>query len=563
MKKGLSIALLVVGVLLLGALIANLLNGGIWIIEGLNGKDGSDGLDGLDGQNGENGENGKSAYELALEDGFEGSLHEWLLSLAVRGQDGTDGQNGQNGNDGKDGVGVKDVKVNDAGYLIVTLTDGTVLNAGQIEGAFSGEADEMGFYEVYELVEMNGGPNNYSTLTLRDYPATGNAVAYVDKGETVLRIGEQKDDGDGYSRFLVNDTVCYAKSNCFELKYDYSATIPSYNLPHRLVLIKGEKTWIQTDQIMPNMPSNTRIVYQYSDREANCYYVTDGFSVTPATVGEKTLTLCIQRNENGEWVTAAEEDIPVTVVEKPAELALTGLMLGDSRIAGGGLLNAITAAMPDLELIGTRSRDDILHEGRGAWSTEHYLECRSSDVSGVDTTNAFFNPDTNCFDFAYYMNKYEQEHGSDPQALDFIVIHLGANDGWSRASVDNINTMIASIRAYSADIKIFVMTEYLSPADGYYLKGSRDVDSMRRRQFAYFTYMTEAFGDREDEQIYLLPNYISINDLSDWPTTTVTIDGKETVVVDDPQLVHLGEKGYAKEAATIEAWLYWLYGTTE
>ena len=177
----------------------------------------------------------------------------------------------------------------------------------------------------------------------------------------------------------------------------------------------------------------------------------------------------------------------------------------------------------------------------------------------MDTKNAFFNPDTNRFDFTYYMNQYEQENGFDPQTLDFVVIHLGANDNWSRESVDNINAMIASIHAYSPDIKILVMTEYLSPADGYYLNGGRDVESMRRRQLAYFTYQTEVFGDREDEQIYLLPNYISINDLSDWPTTTVNVDGKETVVVNDPQLVHLGERGYGKEATTVEAWLYWLF----
>ncbi|MBQ2308409.1 MAG: collagen-like protein, partial [Clostridia bacterium] len=52
--------------------------------DGVNGADGVDGLngsDGLDGQNGLNGEEGSSAYEIALENGFKGTVEEWLASL--------------------------------------------------------------------------------------------------------------------------------------------------------------------------------------------------------------------------------------------------------------------------------------------------------------------------------------------------------------------------------------------------------------------------------------------------------------------------------------------------
>jgi len=52
--------------------------------DGENGKDGTDGLngtDGQDGQNGTDGQNGKSAYDLAVENGFDGTLQEWLESL--------------------------------------------------------------------------------------------------------------------------------------------------------------------------------------------------------------------------------------------------------------------------------------------------------------------------------------------------------------------------------------------------------------------------------------------------------------------------------------------------
>ena len=71
---------------------------------GASGSNGKDGKDGADGKDGVNGQNGKSAYELACENGFEGSLVQWLDSLVGKdGLNGVNGANGQNGADGKDG----------------------------------------------------------------------------------------------------------------------------------------------------------------------------------------------------------------------------------------------------------------------------------------------------------------------------------------------------------------------------------------------------------------------------------------------------------------------------
>ena len=53
------------------------------------------------GPQGAPGSNGKSAYELAVEGGYEGSVEEWLLSL--KGRDGVDGVNGKDGLDGENG----------------------------------------------------------------------------------------------------------------------------------------------------------------------------------------------------------------------------------------------------------------------------------------------------------------------------------------------------------------------------------------------------------------------------------------------------------------------------
>lgn len=66
---------------------------------GEQGPPGRDGRDGHDGRDGRDGEDGASAYEIALENGFEGTEEEWLASLV-----GPAGRDGRDGIDGKDGV---------------------------------------------------------------------------------------------------------------------------------------------------------------------------------------------------------------------------------------------------------------------------------------------------------------------------------------------------------------------------------------------------------------------------------------------------------------------------
>ena len=60
-------------------------------------------------QIGANGKDGRSAYEIAIENGFVGTAAEWLESLKGRdGIDGTDGLPGKDGKDGADGLPGKD-----------------------------------------------------------------------------------------------------------------------------------------------------------------------------------------------------------------------------------------------------------------------------------------------------------------------------------------------------------------------------------------------------------------------------------------------------------------------
>lgn len=62
-------------------------------------------------ETGSNGKDGLSAYELAVQSGFIGTLAEWLVSLkGADGKDGADGKNGIDGKNGADGINGADGK---------------------------------------------------------------------------------------------------------------------------------------------------------------------------------------------------------------------------------------------------------------------------------------------------------------------------------------------------------------------------------------------------------------------------------------------------------------------
>ncbi len=94
---------------------------------------------------------GLSAYDLARENGFDGTLEEWLLSLV--GAPGKDGADGADGVDGKDGVGIADIYLDaETNYLTVKLTNGDVLTLGDISGEDGNGVASVGLNAAGELV---------------------------------------------------------------------------------------------------------------------------------------------------------------------------------------------------------------------------------------------------------------------------------------------------------------------------------------------------------------------------------------------------------------------------
>ena len=74
-------------------------------------QDGRDGIDGRDGRNGRDGKDGKDG---------------------AAGRDGRDGIDGVNGMDGNDGISIADIRLDFDNSLVITLSNGREINAGEI-----------------------------------------------------------------------------------------------------------------------------------------------------------------------------------------------------------------------------------------------------------------------------------------------------------------------------------------------------------------------------------------------------------------------------------------------
>lgn len=70
--------------------------------KGDKGEDGLNGFDGKDGDKGDKGDNGLTAYEIALVNGFSGTVQAWLETL--KGLDGVNGEKGEKGEKGEQGI---------------------------------------------------------------------------------------------------------------------------------------------------------------------------------------------------------------------------------------------------------------------------------------------------------------------------------------------------------------------------------------------------------------------------------------------------------------------------
>lgn len=191
----------------------------------------------------------------------------------------------------------------------------------------------------------------------------------------------------------------------------------------------------------------------------------DRWEYTPQRPESVSLSFEV-KDSQGVLVNRSTHIIEVKEPQKTEQASV--LVIGDSTVeAGRETENMLKLAKEDgfnLKLLGSVSQDWLKdpnnrHKGRGGWKAVTYVE--KSETKNTGAVNAFFNPETESFDFAYYMNK------QDYDSVDYVFLQLGINDvfgafsdkalnssSFVKAYLKNMDILIESIHAYDPNIKI-------------------------------------------------------------------------------------------------------------
>lgn len=185
--------------------------------DGINGKDGADGQNGADGQDGVNGSDGRSDYEIAVENGFVGTESEWLVSL--KGSDGKDGVNGKDGADGQDGVNGADGK---SAYIIAVehgFTGTETEWLASLKGADGKDAPEVDLSNYATKDELQKIKENavYLENLIKNSTSISYTVLFEASADALTDYGENIYTyyNDGY-RSLVGFSESYPHFCCAE-----------------------------------------------------------------------------------------------------------------------------------------------------------------------------------------------------------------------------------------------------------------------------------------------------------------------------------------------------------
>ena len=224
------------------------------------------------------------------------------------------------------------------------------------------------------------------------------------------------------------------------------------------------------------------------------------------------------------------------------------LIIGDSKTAYGQIVRELKALFDadttmDVEYLGTRydnnNTGDVTykHEGRGGWSVSDYV--RVASKGGL--INPFYNVTT--FDFPNYMTTQAYT------GVDYVIINLSTNDQGRLIAdvVADLNTMIASIKAYSSAIKVIVCL-----TEGVY-RNKMEWDTRNTWYIELKKLMIATYDKREAEKIYVCPLYLNMDLYEDYNLTSVPLSSEDSTKTRlmTADGIHQNQAGFNKNANTM------------
>ncbi len=304
------------------------------------------------------------------------------------------------------------------------------------------------------------------------------------------------------------------------------------------------------------------------------------WTYTPKVEEVGTYALSLRVIDQSNAVVA--EGSTTVVVTDPATLkdrAVSTLVIGDSLTHASVYTQSLLdfCAQPDtpaLTLVGSHApKDDPAnrHEGYGGWTAArfatHYTDA-PRDAPYKERGSPFIyknDAGETGLDFARYCA--DNNGGIAP---DVVTIFLGCNDTFNAKEEgieDAINTMfthmdtlVAMIHGFSPTTKIGLIAPVpptvSQDAFGANYKNNQTRWQYRRNQHRVVERMAATYGGREAENLSLIPAYVNLDCVHNYPTTTGPANSRTAIeVTRQNNSVHPAGTGYQQIGDSVYGWL--------
>lgn len=338
--------------------------------------------------------------------------------------------------------------------------------------------------------------------------------------------------------------------------------IPEIVLPSNIYAVEGREANVYFDNlILPDADD-------YLPDAASSYGIhqNERWTWTPSSpLASAPLTVSMNHPQTGELLASKSTTIKAAAANAGSGTTLKCIFVGDSLINDAVITQTIldiagTDAMGAV-LYGTRGIAPNLHEGRGGWTIANY----TSDYSTVQHgANPFWIGGQVDFPSYLAVNAIDTP--------DWVFIQLGTNDCFSQtndaacsalanSAFNNLDTLIASIKAAGAGVKVGLMIPPPPSREQDSFGANYDASQSRwrfkRNILIWARQLISRYAGQEANRIYLVPSNTANDTTNNVSRAASAPFNSRTTVSTERQNngVHPAASGYRQMADAVWAFL--------
>lgn len=348
-------------------------------------------------------------------------------------------------------------------------------------------------------------------------------------------------------------------------------------LPEIIYAVPGMETNVYFDNVCLVLnPAN----YVFDVHCARGHLQNERWTFTPneKEVGDYKFTLNVL-DQNNQIVASKDSRLRVVPPDAGKEKATSILMIGDSLTHNSMYPKHVRDLSqkfqgPALKLIGShnpKNEAGVQHEGYGGWTAvrfaTHFKEtARTGNYRERGSPFLYADQDGKPkLDFPRYCKEFNE--GAAP---DLVTIFLGPNDVYSATDetiddktdtmMNHLDILVKMIHDYSPQTKIGLMLPVPPAAtqDAFGTTNGRQQTrwQYKRNQHRVVERLNSHFGDKEKQQIYLVPTHLNLDCLHNYPAQSVPWNAQNPEkTVRQNNAVHPAASGYQQIGDSLLSWI--------